>query len=161
MLWQTTTIEPAGTEKLGEGLGKLLAPPAVLELRSDLGGGKTTFVRGLVRGVGSKDKVVSPSFTVSRIYKGPSLEIHHFDFYRLHEPGIVADQLDESLQNPRVITIVEWSDIVQGILPEGRLVVELIPTTKSPDERLIKIGYPEAKEAIIKQLQSRLTELKP
>jgi tRNA threonylcarbamoyladenosine biosynthesis protein TsaE len=161
MKWQTGSTSISGTEKIGEELGKLLKAPDVIELRSDLGGGKTTFVRGLARGLGSKDRVTSPTFTLNRIYRAPAVQVHHFDFYRLTEAGIVSDQLEESLNDPRVITIVEWSDIVEGVLPPQRLVIELSPTASDPDERLIQISYPIDKQPIIERLQTNLTEVKP
>ena len=161
MIWQTRSTASADTERLGAALGKLLRTPAVIELRSDLGGGKTTFVRGLARGAGSKDKVSSPTFTLSRIYKANHLEIHHFDFYRLSEPGVVADQLEESLQNSRVITVVEWSDIVRGVLPLERLSIEFKPVKDNPDERLVEITYPENDRQTIEKLESVLAEPEP
>ena len=139
-------------------MGKLLKAPQVIELRSDLGGGKTTFVRGIVNGLGSKDKVVSPSFTLNRIYKAPNLEIHHFDFYRLAEPGIVSDQLKESLANPKVITVVEWSDIVKNVLPANRLTIEFTPIPDNPDSRNIKFIYTPKHATIIKKLQTVMSE---
>lgn len=142
-------------------LGKLLKAPTVLELRSDLGGGKTTFVRGLVRGLGSHDKISSPTFTLNRIYKAAGLEIHHFDFYRLKEPGVVSDQLEESLQNSRVITIVEWSDIVQDVLPRERLIIEFKPVKDNPDERRIEITYPESQNDLVEKLENYWTEIRP
>lgn len=142
-------------------LGSLLKPPAVIELWSDLGGGKTTFVRGLARGFGSHDRVSSPTFTLNKIYKAEDSEIHHFDFYRLSDPGVVSDQLEESLQNDRVITVVEWSDIVRGVLPAARLVIEFQPVQDNPDERNITIHYPQSLRAIITELESRLAESEP
>src|SRR5438046_2901303 len=118
MTWQTSSTGSADTERLGELLGKLISGGEVVELMSDLGGGKTTFIRGLVRGLGGQDMVASPTFTLNRIYKAGNLEIHHFDFYRLNEPGVVAAQLEESLQNPKVVTVVEWSKIVENVLPD-------------------------------------------
>jgi len=161
MIWQTRSTGSADTERLGEALGSLLKPPTLLELRSDLGGGKTTFVRGLVRGLGSKDKVSSPTFTLSRIYKADHLEIHHFDFYRLSEPGVVSDQLEESLQNSRVITVVEWSDIVQGVLLPDRLTIEFKPLQANVDERQIAISYPESRRKLIEGLEAALAEPEP
>src|SRR5258708_8291303 len=105
----------ADAERRWQLLGQMLQAPQVLDLRADLGGGKTTFVRGLVRGLGSKDTVSSPTFTLNKIYKAKDMQIHHFDFYRLSDAGIVADQLAESLEDPSVITVVEWSDIVQEV----------------------------------------------
>lgn len=126
----------------------------VIELRADLGGGKTTFVRGLARGLGSKDIVASPTFTLNKIYEGKKSQIHHYDFYRLSEAGIMSDELTESLQDPRAITVVEWSDVVQHVLPKDRLVVEFKTTANDSQEREIIISYPEAKTAIIRKLET-------
>lgn len=95
----------------------------VIELVSDLGGGKTTFVRGLARGFGSKDKTASPSFTISKVYKAGKKQLHHFDFYRLSEAGIAADELQELLDDPNVVVVIEWANIVRGVLPVKRLTV--------------------------------------
>jgi len=154
MIWQVRSTGSADTERLAENLGKLLKAPAVLELRSDLGGGKTTFTRGLVRGLGSSDRVSSPTFTLNKIYGAEDLEIHHFDFYRLSDPGVVSDQLEESLQNSRVVTVVEWSDIVRGVLPDERLIIEFKPVADDPDERQIQIHYPETLASLIEELQT-------
>lgn len=95
---------------------------------SDLGGGKTTFVRGLARGMGTKDKVASPTFTISKIYQADEFEIHHFDFYRLHEAGVVADELSEVVGDPKVVVVIEWADVVQHVLPEKRLTINFSQT---------------------------------
>jgi len=107
---------------------KMLRGGEVIELTSDLGGGKTTFVRGLVRGTRSTDKVASPTFTISKQYRAKHFEIHHFDFYRLAEPGIVADELAEVLGDQRVVVVVEWADVVQHVLPAERLSIEIAQT---------------------------------
>ena len=150
------------TEKLGELLGSVLNPPAIIELRSDLGGGKTTFTRGLARGFGSKDKVSSPTFTLNKIYKNSKeQQIHHFDFYRLHEPGILTDQLSESLDDKKVITVVEWADIVKNVIPDDRLAIEFNSTPNSEDERQIIIHYQETAATAIKELETMWVEGKP
>ena len=161
MQWQIKSTGPDDTQRIGQELGKLLKAPAVIELRSDLGGGKTTFVRGLIRGLGADDKVVSPTFTLNRIYRTPRAEIHHFDFYRLNQPGLVSEQLTESLQNPEVITLIEWSDIVRGVLPKERLTIELLPAAEDLERRLISISYPESKTNLVKKLQTELMEIEP
>lgn len=120
---QTDSAEE--TERLGEKLGKGLRGGEVIELVGDVGGGKTTFVRGLARGAGSPDAVASPTFTISRLYTTDAFAIHHFDFYRLHEPGIMADELAEISSDEGDVTIVEWADIVQHVLPEKRLTVTI------------------------------------
>jgi tRNA threonylcarbamoyladenosine biosynthesis protein TsaE len=100
----------------------------VIELVSDLGGGKTTFVRGLARGAQSQDKVASPTFTISKLYQTDKFQIHHFDFYRLHEPGVVADELSELVGDPKVVVVIEWADVVQHVLPQKRLTVKFALT---------------------------------
>ena len=150
------------TEKLGELLGKLLSTPEVIELRSDLGGGKTTFVRGLARGFGSSDTMTSPTFTLNKIYKNKAgKEIHHFDFYRLSEPGVLEDQLKEALDNNGIITVIEWSDIVKDVLPKDHLSIEFNPVATDPDERQIIFYYHEPHIGLIKKLQSQWVEVEP
>lgn len=136
-------------------LGSKLSGGEVIELLADLGGGKTTFVQGLAKGLGSKDVVSSPTFTLSKVYKArDDLEINHFDFYRLAEAGIMADQLNESLHEPKVITVVEWSEIVRGVLPEQRLVVSLEPISDNADARLITLNYPLAMQTLVNEVES-------
>jgi len=161
MTWQTKSTGSADTERLGGLLGKIITAPEIIELVSDLGGGKTTFVRGLARGLGSHDKVSSPTFTLNRIYKAGDLEIHHFDFYRLNEPGVVAAQLEESLQNPKAVTVIEWSDIVEDVLPAGRLTIQFQMVGGETDGRQIEIRYPESKIGLITQLETAWKEIEP
>ena len=126
-----------------------------------MGGGKTTFVRGLVSGLGSEQIVSSPTFTISRIYKTPAGEVHHYDFYRLADAGVLADQLSESLENEKALTVVEWSDIVKEVLPDQRLSIEFAPTASDPDERQINIKYTDTFEEAIKVVQTDWQEIEP
>ena len=135
MTWQTNSTSSEHTEQLAEKLGKALRGGEVIELISDLGGGKTTFVRGMMRGLGSPDKVASPTFTISKLYRAGDLDVHHFDFYRLHEAGIIADELAEVVEDPRAIVVVEWADVVQHVLPVKRLTIA-IEQTPTGDRRL-------------------------
>lgn len=119
---------------------------------SDLGGGKTTFVRGLARGMGSRDRVASPTFTISRVYTSDTLEMHHFDFYRLGEPGLIAEELAEVLHDNAIVTVVEWADIVKDVLPSKRLtiIIEKTPT----DGRTIRFRAPESLSYLLEAVQS-------
>jgi tRNA threonylcarbamoyladenosine biosynthesis protein TsaE len=158
MNWAIRSTSPDDTERIGELLASIIKPPEVIELRADLGGGKTTFTKGFVKGSKSKDRVGSPTFTLNKIYKADHLEVHHFDFYRLHEPGVVSEQLEESLQNPRVITIVEWADIVKGVLPDERITIEFKPVADNEDERVVTFEIPPSKMEIIEKLRNMLSE---
>jgi tRNA threonylcarbamoyladenosine biosynthesis protein TsaE len=143
MTWQTKSISSEATEQLAEQLGKTLRGGEVIELVSDLGGGKTTFVRGLARGAGSADKVASPTFTISKVYSCPRFEIHHFDFYRLDDPGIVADELAEIVGDPKTVVVVEWGDVVQHVLPAQRLTITITQTADENSRQLSFACHPD------------------
>jgi tRNA threonylcarbamoyladenosine biosynthesis protein TsaE len=129
------------TQALAAAIGAVLRGREVIEFISDIGGGKTAFVKGLAKGLGITEIVQSPTFTISRIYNGrDDLELHHFDFYRLSEAGIVADELAESLQQPNVVVAVEWGEIVHDVLPAHRITIRL--TSLGENERKIEILTP-------------------
>ncbi len=91
----------------------------VIELVGDVGAGKTTFVRGLAEGLGVKQEVTSPSFTISKVYALPDgRSLVHYDFYRLSNPGLMVDDLAENLNNQKNIVIIEWGEEVSDVLPE-------------------------------------------
>src|SRR6266496_4385034 len=130
------------TQALAAAIGKVLRGREVIELISDVGGGKTAFVKGLARGLNVEETVQSPTFTISRIYNArDNLELHHFDFYRLSEAGIVADELAESLGEPNVIVAVEWGEIVHDVLPPHRITIKFAHTGDT--ERAITIATPQ------------------
>ena len=107
---------------LGRKFAKKIRLPVVVELVGDVGVGKTTFVRGLAEGLGVKEPVTSPSFMVSKTYALPEGGIlAHYDFYRLTDPGLMADELSERLQDVRSVVVIEWGESVADILPEERV----------------------------------------
>lgn len=132
-------------------MGKALKGGEVIELRSDLGGGKTTFVRGLTRAAKSKDKVASPTFTISKVYDCPKFTIHHFDFYRLSEAGIMADELAEIIGDPQTVTVIEWGDVVGYVLPSKRLGVVIEQTPEG--HRKITFSAPNSLKYLLGDLK--------
>jgi tRNA threonylcarbamoyladenosine biosynthesis protein TsaE len=135
------SINSTNTEQIAEQIGKNLKGGELIELISDLGGGKTMFVKGLAKGAASDDLVSSPTFTISKLYKCPYFDIRHFDFYRLVDPGIVSLELEEFIDDKKVVTIIEWADIVRGVLPEDRLKINI--EIIGDYERMLHISYPE------------------
>ena len=135
------TIEVNGEvemKQLGRKIGGFLRGGEVLELVGDVGAGKTTLTKGIADGMGIDEDVQSPSFTISRVYDtSRSLRLAHYDFYRLHDAGIMIDELHETLHDPKVITIIEWAEIVAGVLPAGRL--RVIITSPSENGRSIQL----------------------
>jgi tRNA threonylcarbamoyladenosine biosynthesis protein TsaE len=149
--WSNDVTTPEQTIQLAEALGRALHGGEVIELVSDLGGGKTTFTRGLASGFGSTDRVASPTFTLSRVYKATEgRAMHHFDFYRLPEAGLIAEELADVLQDPQNVVVVEWAGIVQDVLPPERLTITITPTA---DGRHFAFSAPEQLEYLIKAVQ--------
>lgn len=143
------TIED--TQALGAMIGRAVKGGEVFEFTSDLGGGKTTFVKGLAKGMGVTDVVQSPTFIISSLHKGErGLELHHFDFYRLDDPGIMSEELAESLHQNNAVVAVEWGDIVHNVLPENRATINL--SVPSDETRVISIELPAKHGHIAKAL---------
>lgn len=138
------------TEQLAANLAKNIKGGEVLQLISDLGGGKTTFTRGFAKGLQSKDVVSSPTFTVSNQYQGNKFNIYHFDFYRLQDPGIVANELKEVIEEPSAVVIIEWADIVQDVLPEDTVKINFEPSGDTT--RTIIIHAPASKLYLLEGL---------
>jgi len=136
-VYEVRTSSSTETRTLASKLAVLLKGGEVVELTSDLGGGKTTFTQGMTAALGYDGEVTSPTFTLSNIYRLASgLEIHHYDLYRLNEGGIVGDELSEDMGDPVVITVIEWAGAVSAHLPEDRLQVEIVRV--GDDDRLIR-----------------------
>ena len=112
----------------GRNFAANLSAPAVIELIGDVGTGKTTFTRGLAEGLGITEPISSPSFTISRFSEGEKYTLTHYDFYRLDDPGLMADDLAESISEPNNITVVEWGESIADILPAEhyRITIEYI-----------------------------------
>jgi tRNA threonylcarbamoyladenosine biosynthesis protein TsaE len=112
--------------KLGREYGAKLRGGEVIELVGDIGAGKTTFTRGIAEGLGVENVISSPSFVVMNSYSArDGLTLNHYDFYRLDDPGIMKSEIAESLNNPKNITVIEWGDSVQGVLPDNREIIKI------------------------------------
>ena len=104
------TNSPEETEKIGERLAQKLAPGTVLAYRGDLGAGKTAFTRGLARGLGYREPVTSPTYTIVNEYLGGRLPLFHFDMYRLGSADELFDIGWEDYLARGGICAVEWSE---------------------------------------------------
>ena len=111
--------------KYGKKLGETLEAPLVLELLGDVGAGKTTLTRGIADGLGIKDPVTSPSFTISKEYQGEKYRLVHYDFYRLGDPGIMSEDLLDAISDSNTITIVEWGESIRDVLPDNRIKITI------------------------------------
>jgi len=129
LAFRARSYAPETTEELGARLGAALGPGALLALVGELGSGKTTLVRGLARGLGVEEPIVSPTFTRMRTLPG-RLALYHFDAWRGGAPELF-EQGAEFLSGEGV-AVVEWADRVAE-LPRPRL--ELVLRHRGPSER--------------------------
>ena len=128
------------TKDLAASIGSLLKGGEVFELVGDVGAGKTTFVKGLAKGLAIDDDIQSPSFTISREYEArDGLRLVHYDFYRLSEPGIMANEVAEMIHDDKTVTVIEWADIIEGVLPANRYTIRF----ESPSENVRSITLPD------------------
>jgi tRNA threonylcarbamoyladenosine biosynthesis protein TsaE len=141
-------------------LAKNLKGGIVLELTSDLGGGKTTFVRGLVRGLGSTEHVSSPTYKLSNIYDVPESEnpqwddvrrVYHYDFYRLPDAGLMGHELHEALADSNGIVVVEWGKVVAKVLPKDRISIRFV--VNSEHTRHIILDCPPMLEFVLEGIK--------
>ena len=116
----------------GAAIGARCLGGEVIELIGDVGAGKTTLTKGIATGLGIDEDVQSPSFTISRVYEArDNLRMVHYDFYRLKDAGIMRDELSETMSDSENITIIEWSGIVDGVLPGDRLTINIQSPTET------------------------------
>jgi tRNA threonylcarbamoyladenosine biosynthesis protein TsaE len=118
----------------GEQLGRELAPGAVILLSGDLGAGKTTLARAIIRGLGGGDAVSSPSYALVHHYHGARGDIYHVDAYRLRHPDEAADLDWETLGSAEAL-LVEWPERAAGWVPPASLRIALGHT--ADDERRV------------------------
>jgi len=155
------TTAPRQTQKLGEILAKealktkLKKGALILGLEGDLGGGKTTFLQGFAKGLGTKEKILSPTFIILKRFKIKGLTPHqklrfgagqgfknfyHIDCYRIEKPKEILDLgFKEVISNPKNIVTIEWAERIQKILPAGTIILkfELI----NQKTRKITVGF--------------------
>jgi tRNA threonylcarbamoyladenosine biosynthesis protein TsaE len=126
------------TIALGERLAREFAPGTVVLLIGNLGAGKTTLAKGIVKGLGAAppEEVSSPTFTLIHEYGDPPA-VYHIDLYRLDDAAAVATLgLDELFEKPAVV-LIEWGERFPELMPERR--VEITLTAVDGDEREIRL----------------------
>jgi tRNA threonylcarbamoyladenosine biosynthesis protein TsaE len=136
------------TMSLAEKLGTILQPGDVLTLAGDLGAGKTTFTKGLAKGLGITRTVNSPTFTIIKEYKG-RIPLYHMDVYRLEDSD--EDLGFEEYFSGDGVCVVEWAVFIEDYLPEERM--ELVISHKGENEREFQI------KPIGKRYEERVKEI--
>ena len=137
------------TQKLGKELAREIIKngakkrAVVLELQGNLGGGKTTFLQGFAKGLGIKDKILSPTFVILKhfeIVNSEFTDFYHIDCYRLkNEKDILELGIKEIMKNPKNIIAVEWPEKIKKVLPKRNIVLEFKFISETQREIIIKI----------------------
>ena len=109
--------EESDTLAFGAELARHLEPGMVIYLSGELGAGKTTLARGILRGLGYEGRVKSPSFALVEPYKLSRLYLYHFDFYRFASPQELGEAGFREYFNPGSACLVEWPENAAGLLP--------------------------------------------
>ena len=112
----------------------------IYALTGDLGVGKTAFAKGFAEGLGIKESVVSPTFTILQIYESGRLPLYHFDVYRIGDVSEMDEIGYEDCFWGEGVSLVEWADIVSDIFPEDTIKVTIEKDlSKGADYRMITI----------------------
>ncbi|EIM05094.1 ATP-binding protein [Planococcus antarcticus DSM 14505] len=122
MMYTIMLNSPEETEAFAVTLAELLEPRDLLTLEGDLGAGKTTFTKGLAKGLGIQRMVNSPTFTILKQYSG-RLDLNHFDVYRLEnsDEDIGFDEFFSS----EAVSVIEWATFIEEYLPKERLEITI------------------------------------
>lgn len=119
---------PAQTRKLGESFAKSLKDRDLICLEGDLGGGKTTFIQGLAKGLGVRQRITSPTFVLMKrfaIKNKRFANFYHIDCYRIKNPReLLGLGLKEILEDKNSLVVIEWADRIGAILPKDRLIIK-------------------------------------
>lgn len=120
-----TLPDEAATLALGARLAKVLKPGWVVYLRGDLGAGKTTLVRGILRALGYAGRVKSPTYTLVESYELSRFILQHYDLYRMIDPREWLDAGFRDDCNAGTLCLVEWPEKARGLLPRPDLEIRL------------------------------------
>lgn len=141
---------PEAQEALGAALAGVCPSACVIYLEGDLGAGKTTLVRGFIRGLGHEGAVKSPTYTLLEPYLLPERRCYHFDLYRLADPGELEYLGVRDLLEEEAILVVEWPERGQGELPPADLIIHI---KYQPEGRQIQLDpHGELGEQLLRDL---------
>ena len=117
--------DESATLELGSRLAARGSEHAIVFLQGDLGAGKTTLVRGWLRGLGYQGRVKSPTYTLVEPYEIEDRAVFHFDLYRLADPEELEYLGVDELDRPNTIVLIEWPQRGAGVLPKATLTLQL------------------------------------
>lgn len=139
-------------------LATLLEPKDVLLLEGNLGAGKTTFTKGIAKGLGIESVIKSPTYTLIREYTKGKLPLYHMDVYRLEDVG--GDDLGfEEYIYGNGVSVIEWAAFIKDELPDSYLTIKLVPTGEFFEGRDITFEpNGEHYEQLVEKFQKQASE---
>ena len=138
MIFESFT--PEDTFTIGKKLAETVRPGEIYTLNGDLGVGKTVFTKGLAAGLGIKEPVTSPTFTILQEYKSGRLPLYHFDVYRIGDPEEMDEIGYEDSFYGHGICLIEWAELIEELIPEEAIAVYIEKDLdKGLDYRRIRI----------------------
>ncbi|MBR3296474.1 MAG: tRNA (adenosine(37)-N6)-threonylcarbamoyltransferase complex ATPase subunit type 1 TsaE [Firmicutes bacterium] len=126
------------TEVFGRELAEGLVPGSVVAMTGDLGTGKTTLAKAVAKGLGVKEELSSPTFTVVREYRSGRLPLYHFDVYRVYDPDELFELGFDEYIHGNGVCLIEWADLIEDLLPTERVDVK-ISFGENEDERTVEL----------------------
>lgn len=138
MIFESFT--PEDTFTIGKKLAETVRPGEIYTLNGELGVGKTVFTKGLAAGLGIKEPVTSPTFTILQEYESGRLPLYHFDVYRIGDPEEMDEIGYEDYFYGRGICLIEWAELIEELIPEEAFAVYIEKDLdKGLDYRRIRI----------------------
>ena len=155
--WDVVTGSVEHTQQVGEALGRTLAPGDVIALHGELGSGKTTLIQGIARGLGrAPESIKSPTFVLMREHPG-EVPLVHVDGYRLAGAASAAWLDVELIFAPGKITLIEWAERFEGLLPQAHLAIRLRHVSTNRRRIALAPSGPRA-EAIVTRVREALPQ---
>lgn len=140
MEYEVETYSPAETKEFAKKIAETSKPSDVITLIGDLGVGKTVFTQGIAEGLGIKEPVNSPTFTIVQVYYEGRMPFYHFDVYRIGDIEEMDEIGYEDYFYGDGLTMIEWANLIEEILPEKRTEITIEKNLeKGFDYRLIKV----------------------
>ncbi|MEF9942006.1 MAG: tRNA (adenosine(37)-N6)-threonylcarbamoyltransferase complex ATPase subunit type 1 TsaE [Lachnospiraceae bacterium] len=121
------------TYELGASLGRTAQQGQVYTLVGDLGVGKTVFTQGLAYGLGIREPISSPTFTIVQVYEEGRLPFYHFDVYRIGDISEMDEVSYEDYVYGEGVSLIEWADLIEDILPTVYTEIRI--------EKVLKYGF--------------------
>lgn len=146
MSWRLNTA--AATEQFGGRLVEVLEGSGIIFLKGDLGAGKTTLCRGMLRALGYAGAVKSPTFTLVEPYELPGHQVYHFDLYRLGDPDELNYLGVDEYFTSQALCLIEWSEKGLGLLPKPDLEIEMRVIGDTSRRLLIQSGSEKGERAM-------------